>query len=121
MEFLRYFWDAAKNVDPRAASLDEGVRFPLCDPTKLQGVFEAADLGKVTTGAIDAPTTFESFDDYWQPFLGGVGPAPSYVASLEESNREELRRLLERTLPADRDGGIHLTARAWAVRAAVAR
>jgi hypothetical protein len=55
------------------------------------------------------------FDDYWSPFLGDQGPAPSYTMSLEQSARDELRRLLRQRLPVKGDGNIQLGARAWGV------
>jgi hypothetical protein len=70
----------------------------------------------VVVRAIEVPTTFRDFDDYWSPFLGGQGPAPSYVASLDEDRRETLRERVRSVLPATADGSIPLTARAWAVR-----
>jgi len=62
------------------------------------------------------PTVFGSFDDYWTPFLGGQGPAPSYAMSLGENQRTELRELIRSQLPIKGDGSIELIARAWAVR-----
>ena len=76
MELMRFFWDAAVELDPSAAKLDEGVRFPLCRPEALEKLFASAGLGEVEVKAIDIPTLFANFDDYWQPFLGGQGPPP---------------------------------------------
>jgi hypothetical protein len=73
----------------------------------------------VRSEAIEIPTTFASFADYWRPFLGGTGPAPSYVASLPEPRRDQLARALEERLPRAADGSVALTARAWAVRGMV--
>jgi hypothetical protein len=56
------------------------------------------------------------FDDYWKPFLSGVGPAPGYVALLDDGGRARLRDRLSETLPREPDGSIELIARAWAVR-----
>jgi trans-aconitate methyltransferase len=117
MELMRYFWDAAAQLDPGAAKLDEGGRFPLCRPQALEQVFASAGLHDVEVRAIDIATTFESFDDYWQPFLGGQGPAPAYAMSLDESARARLRERLRERLPASADGSIALVARAWAARA----
>jgi SAM-dependent methyltransferase len=119
MKFLRYFWDAAAAMDPAAQALDEGKRFPLCNPDALNRLFHSADLVDVRCDAIEIPTTFANFRDYWQPFLGGTGPAPSYVASLDADRRAVLARKLEETLPRAADGTISLTARAWAVRGTV--
>jgi hypothetical protein len=59
---------------------------------------------------------FQNFDDYWSPFLGGQGPAPTYTCALSHAQREALREHLRATLPTERNGSIHLTARAFAVR-----
>lgn len=116
MQLLRTFWDAATDLDPNAGPLDEGVRFPLCRPGPLEAAFVAAGLTEVAVIPIDIPTVFRGFDDYWTPFLGGVGPAPGYVAGLDPAARERLRSRLDWTLPREPDGSIDLTARAWAVR-----
>lgn len=115
MELMRYFWDVAVELDPNAASLDEGVRFPLCRADALAQCFAEAGLHGVAVTAIDLPTRFADFDDYWQPFLGGQGPAPAYAMSLDEAARGRLRERLRTRLPAAADGSIALIARAWAV------
>jgi hypothetical protein len=85
----------------------------------VAALFEQAGMEAVATRAIDIPTPFADFDDYWQPFLGGQGPAPSYVAALSAAGREALRERLRAALPAKPDGRIELEARAWAVRGEV--
>lgn len=82
MELMRFFWDAAVQLNPDAARIDEGMRFPLCRPKPLVELFESAGLNGVEVLAIDIPTPFASFEDYWQPFLGGQGPAPAYAMSM---------------------------------------
>ena len=120
MEFMRHFWDEAGKLDPDVAKMDEGARFPLCNPEALEKLFASAGLGAIEVRAIDIPTLFASFDDYWQPFLGGQGPAPAYVMSLDETLRATLRDRLRARLPTGADGSISLTARAWATRASAA-
>jgi SAM-dependent methyltransferase len=115
MELIRRFWDAAAALDPAAADLDEGRRFPLCRPEPLAGLFRDAGLAEVALRPIQVPTVFRDFDDYWTPFLGGQGPAPGYVLSLDEAGRAALREELAGRLPAAADGSIALAARAWAV------
>ena len=116
MQLLRTFWDAATSLDRAAAKLDEGARFPLCRPEALEEAFAGAGLDEVEVAGIEVPTVFRDFDDYWTPFLSGVGPAPGYVVSLEADARERLRARLAATLPREPDGTIELIARAWAVR-----
>jgi len=116
MEMIRHFWRAARALDPGAAALDEAARFPICAPGPLQALFEAEGVSRVMTGAIDVPTVFRDFNDYWMPFLGGQGPAPGYVASLTEGRQIALRERVRRALSHASDGSIPLTARAWTVR-----
>lgn len=115
MMFLRHFWDEAIAMDPSAIELDEGRRFPLCRPEPLASLFKGAGLREVETCSLEIQTVFRDFDDYWQPFIGGPGPAPGFVESLDENGREELRERLRRRIPAAEDGTITLGARAWAV------
>jgi SAM-dependent methyltransferase len=115
MELIRHFWDAAIELDPSASHRDEGRRFPLCRPEPLRALFESNGLGEVEVHAIDVPTVFRSFDDFWSPFLGGQGPAPGYAVSLSAEKRTQLRNLLRNRLPQATDGSISLVARAWAI------
>jgi SAM-dependent methyltransferase len=117
MQLMRYFWDTAGTLDPRARALDEGVRFPLCRPQPLRELFVGAGLADVEVRPIDVATRFRDFDDYWTPFLGGQAPAPGYAMSLDEERRTALREHIRSRLPVEADGSIGLVARAWAVRA----
>lgn len=118
MQLMRYFWDAAATLDPAARELDEGRRFPVCHPERLVELFNSAGLAVVEARAIDVPTVFRDFDDYWTPFLGGQAPAPGYCMSLSEIRRTELREEIRSRLPFEDDGSIRLGARAWAVKGA---
>jgi len=116
MELLRYFWDSAAAVDGRAAELDEGRRFPICQPDALESLFRSCGLADVVSGSIEISTRFSTFDDYWRPFLGNTGPAPSFVGTLSAEKREALAARVERQLPREPGGAIPLVARAWVVR-----
>jgi SAM-dependent methyltransferase len=116
MGLMRRFWDAAVALEASATALDEGKRFPLCRPEPLIRLFNGTGLHDVQVRAIDIPTGFRDFDDYWSPFLGGQGPAPGYAMSLTEERRATLRERIRASLTTEPDGSIHLTARAWAVR-----
>lgn len=116
MQLMRHFWNAAAALDPAAVELDEGRRFPICNPGPLGDLFRNAGLSAVEVRPFDVWTTFKDFDDYWQPFLGGQAPAPRYAMSLNAADREELRQRLVAALPFALDGSIPLAARAWAVR-----
>ncbi len=116
MEFLQSFWAAVVALDPSAMHLDEALRFPDANPETVTTLFEKAGLVDVGSAGLEIATTFVDFDDYWQPFLGGQGPAPTYVAALNDAGRATLRESIRANLPIQPDGSIPLRARAWAVR-----
>jgi SAM-dependent methyltransferase len=116
MLLIRHFWDAVGELFPEAADNDEGKQFPICNPDSLAELFRASGLQSVKTRALDAPTVFADFDDYWSPFLKGQGPAGAQCVSLSGDDRERQRNHLEAALPINHDGTISLIARAWAVR-----
>jgi len=116
MDFLRYFWDAAYQIDPKSRELDEGLRFPICNSMSLIKAFKNANLKDVESSKLDIDTIFENFDDYWIPFLGGQGPAPSYLASLNNEDRNDLKIRLKERLKLEPNGSIKLLGRAIAVK-----
>ena len=116
MEMLRYFWDAAIELDNKANEFDEGIRFPLCQEGQLESLIREVGLKQVEATTIEVHTVFQNFDDYWQPFLGNVGPAPNYTMSLNQEDRQKLEDKLRKSLPIDDNGSISLIARAWAVK-----
>jgi len=63
---------------------------------------------------------FKSFDDYWGPFLAGVGPGGAYVASLPDERRRQLESRMRKRLLGNRDDGAFvLKAQVWCVRGEV--
>lgn len=116
MQMIRLFWDAAAALDPDARALDEGRRFPICGSASLLALWNGCGLDQAVCRTLDVPTVFKSFDDYWLPFRGGQGPAPTYCATLTEDARAALRDRLRAIVPAEPDGSIRLVARAFAVR-----
>ncbi len=119
MQMLRYFWDVVSELDPNTVNLDEGKRFSICQPAALKALFQEAGLKNIEVRALDVPTVFEDFNDYWLPFLGGQGPAPGYLMSLNDKQRKVLEERLRTILPFCADGTITLMARAWAIRGKV--
>ena len=116
MEMLRLFWDAAASVFPDARGEDEGIRFPLCDPENLSAALEGAGLKDVSVEPISIQMDFHDFEDYWGPFLGGQGPAPSFLQNLGEEGVEEIHQELLTLLPIQQDGTISLVGQAWAFK-----
>jgi hypothetical protein len=116
MQMIRHFWDAAIAVNPDDAKLDQADRFPICQPEPLRALFAGAGLRSVLVRPIEIPTVFQDFDDYWNPFLGGQGSAPTYLASVRDGVRERIRAYLKARLAPAHGERIELTARAWAVQ-----
>ena len=108
---LSTFWSAAREVDPQA--MDEsglaGVR-----EGHLAQLFRTAGLSRIESGDLTIRVPHASFDEWWEPYTLGVGPAGAYVSSLEEQQREALRARCEQLLPP---APFEVTATAWAVRA----
>jgi len=119
MQMMRHFWDVAMQINPQDSSVDQAQRFPLCQPEPLEMLFRGVGLSSVSVRAIDVATVFQDFDDYWTPFLGKQGAAPTYLAGLDAATRDRIRDTLKARLVAAADGSIALTARAWAVQGKV--
>ncbi len=119
MEMMRYFWEAAIEISPGDSKLAQGERFPICQPAPLRALCERVGLRSVAVRAIDIPTYFQDFDDYWNPFLGKQGGAPTYLASVDEKLRGRIREALRCRLAPAGDDPIKLNARAWAVKGIV--
>jgi len=119
MQMMRKFWDAAIEVNLEDSALDQAERFPLCQPQALITLFRDAGLSSPEVRAIEIQTVFKDFEDYWNPFLGKQGAAPTYLASLDSEKRARIREVLRAQLAPSADGSIALMARAWAVQATV--
>jgi SAM-dependent methyltransferase len=112
MRMLRTFWDAAAELDARAPD-EQGMRYRSED--ELAALWERHGLDDVGTAPLDLQVGYDGFDDYWEPFTLGVGPAGEYCASLDPEQRAALRDGCFRRLGSPA-GGFSLTARAFAVR-----
>ena len=76
-------------------------------------MFTDAGLASVQETSIEATVGFETFDEWWEPYTFGVGPAGAYVKSRDDKQRERLRARCEELLPA---APFTLSAWAWAAR-----
>ena len=114
MEMLRLLWDEAVVLDPAAAERDER-RMPLSRKGELSALWRGVGLRDVEEAPLTIDLAFASFDDFWQPFLCGQGPAGAYVTTLTDSGRAQLRARLHTRLWSA-EWPLTLTARAWAVR-----
>ncbi len=104
------FWKAARELDPDA--VDES-KLAGARPGHLTELMEAAGLDEVEEIELSVSRDFASFDDWWEPFTRGVGPAGAYVGKLKPDRRAQLRERCRSVLPG---GAFTLTAVAWAAR-----
>ncbi len=112
MTLLRAVWDAAIELDPAAAALDEGRSMPFCTPEDLAGLWSGAGLADVRVAAVEAGAHYDGFDDLWRALEAGVGPAGAYVLSLDVDGRAALADGLQRRLQVG-SRPFRLSARAW--------
>jgi SAM-dependent methyltransferase len=119
MERSAILWEEQIKLDPNAEAQAERPKH--CNRQgDLAKVWRQAGLENIEEIDLRIRTEFKSFDEYWLPFLDGVGPTGSYVAHLPKEPQEALKKALRKRLLADRaDGPISLGARAWAVRGTV--
>jgi SAM-dependent methyltransferase len=119
MRMLRVFWDAAVAVDPTAKRFDES-HMPLCRAGELGELWKQGGLKRVEERPLEITMQFESFADYWDPFLLGQGPAGAYVRNANDGRRMALRDEVKRRLALKaEDSPFSLPGRAWAVRGVV--
>lgn len=119
MAMLRTFWDAVAETDPSSPRVDEA-RMPLCGQGQLGTLWRQLALEHVSERPLEFAMRFESFADYWEPFLLGQGPAGAYVVGLDATRREALRAVVLRRLAlSSPDRPFSLSARAWAVRGTI--
>ena len=93
---------------------------PLCREGELSALWRQAGLENVHEQPIDITMRFESFADYWDPFLLGQGPAGAYVRRLDRNKLPALREEIKRRLSLSaEDTPLVLSARVWSVRGIV--
>ena len=113
MTFLRAFWDAAEMLDPGGVGdVDERTRMRFAAKGGLAELWRRVGLEEVEDGEIVVTAEYESFDDLWEPFTQGVGPAGAYASSLARDRQELLKAEYRRRL-GNPEGRFTLDARAW--------
>ncbi len=104
------YWDAVRELDPGVV-----------DESKLAGarkghlaeLLEAAGLREIRESHLEVNVEHPTFEDWWDPFTLGVGPAGDYVARLDPERRAELQERCRERFPAE---PFVLTSRAWVAR-----
>ncbi len=107
---LHAFWAAVREMDPDA---DDESRLAGAREGHLAELFQAAGLHEIREGALTVDVEHPTFDEWWEPFTLGVGPAGAYVARLNTKEQGDLRERCRALLPA---GRFIISARAWVAR-----
>jgi SAM-dependent methyltransferase len=107
---LSTFWDAARELDPE---VDDESGLPGARAGQLAELFAAAGLREIEETSLEVSSEHPTFDDWWEPYTFGVGPAGAFAARLDPERQAELRELCRERLP---DAPFVLTASAWAAR-----
>jgi ubiquinone/menaquinone biosynthesis C-methylase UbiE len=107
---LSLFWQAARELDP---TVHDESNLAGAREGHLAELFDAAGLRDIEQATLSADLEHSTFEEWWAPFTRGVGPAGSYVASLDAEGLVELREACRRLIPA---APFTLRARAWAAR-----
>lgn len=110
---LAPFWDAVHVIDPEAQ--DEAL-LSGAHRGHLTELFEAAGLRDVEEAPISVDVVHPTFEEWWEPYTFGVGPAGDYVQRLDDDGRTRLESVARERLGS---GPFTVTATAWAARATV--
>jgi ubiquinone/menaquinone biosynthesis C-methylase UbiE len=107
------FWEAARSLDPDV--LDESLLAGAREGHLVQ-LLEEAGLGEIEQTALSVDVEHGTFEEWWEPFTLGVGPAGVYAVGLDEERRAELQERCREVLPP---APFVFTAYAWAARGVV--
>ncbi len=110
---LSLFWEAARELNP---DVEDGSQLAGTRQGHLTELFVEAGLRAIAETTISIEVEHPSFEEWWDPFTLGVGPAGGFVASLDAEGRSRLRDLCREMLPA---APFAVTARAWAARSLI--
>jgi SAM-dependent methyltransferase len=110
---LGLFWDAVREIDP---DVEGEAQLAGAREGHLSHLFTEAGLASVDDSFLSISVTHPSFDEWWEPFTFGVGPAGRYVAGLDATSQIRLRDRCRAKLPS---APFTVQARAWAARGLV--
>jgi ubiquinone/menaquinone biosynthesis C-methylase UbiE len=114
MEMLRIYWETARELDHDLS----GETRSFGNLEELDALWRELGLEDVQAGPVEVSAGYQDFDELWDTFLLGVGPAGEYVVSLSAEKQKALREEYRRRL-GDPTGALTLGARAWAARGRV--
>jgi SAM-dependent methyltransferase len=107
---LSVFWDAARELDP---DVDDESQLAGAREGDLARLLASVGLREIEETALTVSIEHPSFDDWWEPFTLGVGPAGSYAGALDAGRQAQLRERCREALPA---APFVLRSQAWAAR-----
>jgi SAM-dependent methyltransferase len=107
---LSLFWDAVRELD---SGVEGEAHLAGARDGHLAQLFRQAGLTSIGEASLSIAVTHPSFEDWWEPFTFGVGPAGSYVGALDGRGQVRLRDRCRDMLPP---APFTLNARAWAAR-----
>jgi len=114
----RMFFDTAALLDAKAAEhRARNYTRPMTRPGELAAAWRTAGFRDVSEASLQIRMEFESFADYWAPYVGTEGPVAEYVTSLPEEDRRRLETAVRAAyLDGEPDGPRSYAALAWAVK-----
>lgn len=114
----RIFFDTAAALDPRAGERRaRNYTRPMTRPGELAQAWTAAGFSDVVEAPLGIRMVFDSFEDYWAPYVGKDGPGAEYVATLGDAERTALRDAVKAAyVDGEPDGVRSFAAIAWAVK-----
>ena len=110
---LSVFWDAARELDH---DVDDESTLAGAREGHLAQLVGSAGLYEIEENTLSVGLEHRTFDDWWEPYTLGVGPAGSYVAGLDPDRAAQLRERCREMLPP---APFEMTAQAWAARGLV--
>ena len=107
---LGCFWSAARELDPGVADESD---LPGAREGDLERLLRETGLGEVEERLLTVEVGHDSFEEWWEPFTLGIGPAGAYVQGLTQDARD---RLQERCRELQPEAPFAVSASAWAAR-----
>lgn len=114
----RLFFDTAAVLDPKAGERRaRNYTRPMTRPGELTSAWRNAGFTDIVETTLSIRMEYESFDDFWAPYLGKEGPQAEYVATLGDAERARLREAVRLAyVDGEPDGPRSYAALAWAVK-----
>jgi SAM-dependent methyltransferase len=110
---LAVFWRAANELE---LGMQDESGMSGAREGHLVELFDAAGLRRVEDSVLVSRVEYSSFDEWWEPYTFGIGPAGAFVAALDPAQTERVRTRCQELLPA---APFELVSYAWAARGIV--